>query len=71
MLRITTARVLQLIHEGHLRPHPVLADRIPRAQIERFALQYDHTDAETDVEERRTLDAPATAQWDTPPMHLR
>ncbi len=71
MLGVTKHRILQLIDEGLLKPHPVLADRITRQQIEDFALNYEH--AQTNAPPRRTVDAqPAKEEeYEVPPLRLR
>lgn len=73
LLRVDTATVLRLIHSGHLKPHPVLSDRIQRTEVERFAtLDYDNEHAKGDTEIGRTVDAPAAQEnWGTPPLRLR
>lgn len=72
MLRVNRSEILKLIAEGHLRPHPVLAGRIARSEVERFALDYVSRDAQADSQERRPMDAPATEErWGIPPLRLR
>lgn len=71
VLRCSQVELVRLIDQGHLRPHPVLAGRIARPEIERFALDY-VSNAETDTEERRTVDAPASEEnWGVPALRLR
>ncbi len=60
MLRVTAKQLSRLIAEGHFTPHPILADRITRNQIERFALQSE-LNAETDTSQRRAVDSRLTA----------
>lgn len=69
LLGVGARELRQLIAQGHLTPHPILANRIPRNNVERFALQ--SSDAETDTEERRAVDAPVAAGgWGVPPMRV-
>ena len=60
MLGVTAITIRNLVARGQLTPHPVLADRITRNQIERFALQSE-LNAETDTSQRRAVDSRLTA----------
>ncbi len=60
MLGVTAVTIRNLVARGQLTPHPVLADRITRNQIERFALQSE-LNAETDTSQRRAVDSRLTA----------
>ena len=67
---ITSPQLYGLISDGLLRPHPKLADRIARREIERFALEYDN--AETDTTSRRAMDdQPEEAGGRVPSLRLR
>jgi hypothetical protein len=58
--------LLNLIRDGHIRPHPILANKIARTELRKFALEYG-IDAATNIEERREMDAPtASPAWETP-----
>ena len=71
LLGVDAGKVRQLIHDGHLTPHPILANRIPRAQIEDFALHYGD-DAKADTEKGREVDdSPTKEEWGVPQARLR
>lgn len=76
LLSVSSERLRGLIAKGHLRPHPVLDDRILRSQIDRFATNYEHAPEDrqptTDAESGRTVDAPTPPNgYGIPPLRLR
>lgn len=71
ILRKPVTVIRSLISQGHLKPHPVLADRIARQQVRRFALDYDQH-AESNAEEGRAVDDSTTqSEWEVPTLRIR
>jgi len=71
LLSIDVKEVRSLIAKGQIKAHPILADRITRTEIERFALQ-SNSDAQSDTEERRPVDdSPPKGNWEIPSLYLR
>jgi hypothetical protein len=68
VLRVTVSQVRALVAAGHLRPHPILNDRISTGEISRFAeLQSgDRERTETDPPKRRSVHDPISDTWDVP-----
>lgn len=69
LLSVDVATVRRLVAQGHITAHPILSDRIPRAEVNSFV---QCRDAEANVESRRAMDDPTPIDcWETPPMRLR
>lgn len=76
LLSINAVALRRLIAQGHIKAHPILADRITRTEIERFALNYEYAETDnrpdTNPTHGRPVDPITTPEgWQVPQLRLR